>query len=96
METHSQEDTTLTVEDLNPLAEQTYFEQPSSEKEPESSNETIIDELDSEDERAMDNAVAAMNRLVDTLGTAEKSLFKIVSFKGDGTEDPVDWINEFE
>jgi len=44
----------------------------------------------------MDQAVAAMNRLVDTLGTAEKSLFKIVPFKGDGTEDPVDWINEFE
>ena len=44
----------------------------------------------------MEQVITAINGLADTLGTTEKSLFKILPFKGNGTEDSVDWINEFE
>ena len=71
----------------------------SNQEDRASTTGTVSDELDSDEERIMENAAAAMTRLVESLearGSGEKNLLKIVPFKGDGTEDPVDWINEFE
>ncbi|CAG8782052.1 26179_t:CDS:1, partial [Racocetra persica] len=44
-------------------------------------------------------AARAMTQLAETIRgeeEAEKSLIKIKLFRGDSTEDSIDWINEFE
>ena len=49
--------------------------------------------------RDLGQAAIAMNRLAQAIEARtgeEKTLLKILLFKEDGIEDPVDWISEFE
>src|SRR5207253_6335020 len=46
---------------------------------------------------ALQEAATAMTELARVLGTGgEKTLFKIESFRGDGTQDPITWLESFE
>ena len=46
---------------------------------------------------ALQEAATAMTELARALGTSgEKTLFKIESFRGDGTQDPITWLESFE
>jgi len=61
-----------------------------------------ISETDSSDDEAnmdMNDAAEALNRLAQAIERnqgGEKNLIKIEPFKGDGTQDPIDWIKEFD
>ena len=48
-------------------------------------------------EDALTAAAEAMTTLANALGRGgEKSLLKIDFYRGDGTQDPVTWLEEFE
>ena len=48
-------------------------------------------------DQALREAATAMTALAGAIGTgSEKTLLKIESYKGDSTQDPITWLDEFE
>ena len=58
---------------------------------------TVQDEPINMAEQALQDAATAMTELARALDTGgEKTLFKIESFQGDRTQDPITWLESFE